>query len=116
MRNGRVVAVRLALAGVVVLGGVLAAIRIADYTQRGGLNQPCALSCFTGDTGKNFVPQNAPVIPLSWYPRGAFYWVTPWWAYALAVIVGLVGLALAVLVYRAPLRGAHRRILVPRLR
>jgi hypothetical protein len=119
VRNGRVAAVRLALAGIVVLGGVLAAVRIADYTQRGGLINPCAasLGCYTAEPGRGLeVVQNAPVIPLSWYPHDAFYWVTPWWAYALAVVVGLVGIALAVLIFRAPSRGVHRGILVPRLR
>lgn len=96
---------------VAVLGGVLAVVRIADYTQKGGLiPRPCCIQA-AGHIGQILPSHRIQVhhpIPLSWYPPGAFYWVTPWWAYALAVAVGLLGVALAVLIHRAPLHGVAR--------
>lgn len=64
------------------LGGVLAAVEITGYQQRG------RLLVATGGGEK------AP-LPHDWYS-----WATPWWAYLLAVAVGLMGLLLGVLIYR----------------
>src|SRR5204863_8532333 len=60
------------LAGIAVLGGILAAVEVASYEQRGALRPEHLASA-----------PPAPGPPASWY-----YWATPWWAYALAVVVG----------------------------
>src|SRR4029077_12583225 len=73
VRSAIFAAARLVVAGVAVIGGVLAAVRIADYTERGGLKEsPSFVSA--GHAGQLILPQRIPVhhpIPLSWYPPGA---------------------------------------------
>jgi hypothetical protein len=74
---------RRALAAIVAFSAVRAAIIIAGYTVRGDLRVSAS-----GTAGGNYA------WPASWWN-----WVTPWWAYAVAVVVGLLGLGLAVLIY-----------------
>jgi hypothetical protein len=94
VRSVMISAVCRALAGIAVLSGVLAAVEIAGYKERGSLKHATSL------------PGPDLHVPASW-----FFWLTPWWAYAVAVAVGLLGLALAVLIYRGPPRGVGRELL-----
>ena len=112
MRSDIVLAAARALAAIfAVLAGVLAAVRIADYTEKGGLiPRPYGVQ-MAGHIGQIHPSHGIQVhhpIPLSWSPPGAFYWVTPWWAYTLAAAVGLLGVGLALLFYRPEARGLGR--------
>lgn len=73
---------------------VRAAFIIADYTVRGSLRLVRA-----GNKAGGAAP----------WPDYFWNWVTPWWAYVLAVVVGLLGLGLAVLIYPGG-RARHGRL------
>ena len=76
------------LAGIAVVCGVGVAVKIAEYTVRGN--------------PRFIVVSPARASRVLHHIRldvSAWYWVTPWWAYALAVVVGLLGLAIAVWIY-----------------
>ena len=90
---------RKALAGVALLGGIVAAVEVGSYEQQALMPQYRAMEA----------PPPGP--PRSWY-----YWATPWWAYTLAVVLGLLGLAVAFLVYprpRPPRRAPTTRVTFP---
>lgn len=106
MRSSVPRAARIGLAGVALLSGVGLALHIADYKVRGCLvgtycttpQVPAEPFTYAG-LGKDAYVGSGPQLPFSWN------WVTPWWAYALAVVVGLIGLALAAWIYP----GGHLR-------
>jgi hypothetical protein len=84
-----------ALAGVVVLGVVLVSFESAGYTP---IRSHPVL-------GPAFCCSVMPFDP---------YIATPWWAYAVPVVCGLLGLALAVWLYRVAPRVVDRHILIRR--
>jgi hypothetical protein len=80
-----------ALAGIVLVGGVLAAFATADYFKQ--LVPPPWY-------GQSFLlTPPRPVIPPSGTLPVGWAYATPWWAYAVAGVVALLGLALAVVIY-----------------
>jgi hypothetical protein len=81
VRRATLIAFRRALALLVVLGGVLVAIRLTEYREQ------VVNHGFMTAVG-------APV------PSEAYSWTTPWWVFPLAIVVGLLGFALSALINR----------------
>jgi hypothetical protein len=89
VRRATVIAFRRALALLVVLGGILGAIRLAESREQ----------------VVNHGFMTAVGAPL---PSEAYSWTMPWWVFPLAILVGLLGLALSVLLYRGrPAQPTH---------
>lgn len=90
---------RSVFAGIAMLGGVAAAVAIAQYTVRGN---------------PRFIAVSPAKAPLAVrqirLDASAWYWVTPWWAYALAVVVGLLGLGIALWIHPATRVGVGRHL------
>jgi hypothetical protein len=98
MRSAAVHAARGGLAAAVVVFAVGVAVHIANHKVAGCLiGTNCAESPAYPDAQQ---PASlAPFQPSYHLPASSWYWVTPWWAYALAVVVAMGGVALAVLIY-----------------
>jgi hypothetical protein len=108
MRRAAPHAARGVLAGVVVLLAVGLAVHVANHKVAGclvgtycGAPSTPGMDRFAplghGDAGPEFGYEKPP--PYHPLPASSWYWVTPWWAYALAVVVAFGGVVLAVLIY-----------------
>jgi hypothetical protein len=82
-----------ALAGTVILGVILVSAEAAGYRQ---------MATYVSIDG-------------GWWGRPPTYVVaTPWWGYAVPVVGGLLGLALAIRIYRVAPRAIDRHLLIRR--